>query len=200
MHTSMKSGRFTVKNLEIRYLICSNIYEWFIFDAIFFERYFAQDAAFVKKYRDFDEGRLADITTSFFYREIAAPAISAVEASIEYTYFDIRDYEKTLRSESKKEDSQLSSLFKLLSPQHLLKQPFNNESNSLDKGFYSELLHLIGLVEITEGGKQLIVRRTVVHNKSCRLSHDLRLTLLFKKCIWKRIVIRSSRRTTMCRK
>jgi len=153
--------RFTVKNLEIRYLICSNIYEWFIFDAIFFERYFAQDAAFVKSYRDFDEGRLADITTSFFYREIAAPAISAVEDSIEYTYFDIRDYEKTLRSESKNEDSQLSSLFKLLSPQHLLKQPFNNDSNSLDKGFYSELLHLIGLVEIAEGGKQLIVRRAV---------------------------------------
>jgi adenine-specific DNA-methyltransferase len=49
-------------------------------------------------------------------------------------------------------------LFKLLSPEHLLKLPFTNDSNSLDKRFYSELLHIIGLTEIKQGGKKIIER------------------------------------------
>ncbi|MDZ4678828.1 MAG: TaqI-like C-terminal specificity domain-containing protein [Saprospiraceae bacterium] len=40
----------------------------------------------------------------------------------------------------------------------LLKQPFANDSNSLDKVFYSELLYLIGLEEVKEGGKKIIQR------------------------------------------
>ncbi|MCH8528386.1 MAG: Eco57I restriction-modification methylase domain-containing protein [Kiritimatiellae bacterium] len=47
----------------------------------------------------------------------------------------------------------------LLSPTHLLKLPFTNDSNSLDKGFYSELLHIIGLTERKEGSKKLIERK-----------------------------------------
>ncbi|MCK4813602.1 MAG: Eco57I restriction-modification methylase domain-containing protein, partial [Candidatus Marinimicrobia bacterium] len=42
--------------------------------------------------------------------------------------------------------------------EHLLKLPFANDSNSLDKRFYSELLHLIGLREIKQGSKKLIER------------------------------------------
>ncbi|MDB5228706.1 MAG: hypothetical protein JWN78_2899 [Bacteroidota bacterium] len=52
----------------------------------------------------------------------------------------------------------LIALYKLLSPEHLLKLPFINDSNSLDKRFYTELLHIIGLTETKEGGKKLIDR------------------------------------------
>ncbi len=55
-------------------------------------------------------------------------------------------------------DNKLIALFKLLSPEHLLKLPFANDSNSLDKKFYSELLHIIGLTETKEGGKKVIQR------------------------------------------
>jgi Alw26I/Eco31I/Esp3I family type II restriction m6 adenine DNA methyltransferase len=41
----------------------------------------------------------------------------------------------------------------------LLKLPFANDSNSLDKTFYTELLHIIGLTETKEGGKKLIQRK-----------------------------------------
>ena len=34
-----------------------------------------------------------------------------------------------------------------------------NDSNTLDQGFYSELLHIIGLTETKEGGKKLIQRQ-----------------------------------------
>ncbi len=150
--------RITHKNIEIKYLIATNINEWFIFDATLFDRLFAQNKNLVKQFNDFEDGRLADTKTDFFYKQIAEPFIAEIKHDIEFTYFDIRDYEKPLRNDDKKDDNQLIALFKLLSPQHLLKLPFANDSNSLDKRFYSELLHIIGLTETKDGSKKLIER------------------------------------------
>jgi adenine-specific DNA-methyltransferase len=150
--------RITHKNLEIKNLVATNIYEWFVFDAQVFEKAFAQNKGLVQQFVDFEEGRLSGKTTDFFYKEIAEPAIAAL-SEIEFTYFDIRQYNKALRNADKADDKKLIALFKLLSPEHLLKLPFANDSNSLDKVFYSELLHLIGLTETKEGGKKLIGRK-----------------------------------------
>jgi len=151
--------RITHKNLEIKHLIATNIYEWYIFDAQLFERVFAQNKPLVRKFIDFEEGRSGGNKTDFFYAEIAAPAIAALDHEITFTHFDIRDYEKPLRNNNPKDDNLLIALFKLLSPEHLLKLPFANDSNSLDKVFYTELLHIIGLTETKEGGKKLIQRK-----------------------------------------
>ena len=151
--------RITGNNLEIKYLIATNIFEWFIFDAHVFEKEFAQDKQLVKKFIDFEEGRLGGQTTDFFYKEIAQPAVAAISHEIAFTWFDIREYEKPLKNDDKKDDSVLIALYKLLSPEHLLKLPFANDSNSLDKSFYTELLHFIGLTEIKEGSKKLIQRK-----------------------------------------
>ncbi|KAF5048387.1 N-6 DNA Methylase [anaerobic digester metagenome] len=94
----------------------------------------------------------------FFYKQVAEPFIAEIKHDIEFTYFNIRDYEKPLRNADKKDDNRLIALFKLLSPEHLLKLPFANDSNSLDKRFYGELLHIIGLTETKEGSKKLIER------------------------------------------
>lgn len=149
--------RHLAKNLEVKHLICTNINQWFVFDAVTFERLFAQDVVLTKKFLDFENGILADTTTTFFYKEVASPAIQAVEADMPYTYFDVREYEEGL--EDTTDDAALVELFKLLAPEHLLKLPFSNDSNSLDKGFYTELLHIIGLKETLKGGKPLIVRK-----------------------------------------
>jgi adenine-specific DNA-methyltransferase len=151
--------RITHKNLDIKHLIATNIYEWYIFDAQLFEKVFAQNKSLIKNFVDFEEGRMSGNTTDFFYSEIAAPAISAIGQDITFAYFDIRDYEKPLRNDNPKDDTLLIALYKLLSPQHLLKLPFANDSNSLDKAFYTELLHMIGLTEIKEGSKKLIQRK-----------------------------------------
>ena len=151
--------RITHKNHEVKCLVATNINEWFIFDASVFEKNFAHDKTLVAKFIDFEAGRLSGDTTDFFYKEIAQPAIAAITSDIEFTYFDIRDYDKPLRNENKQDDNKLISLFKLLSPEHLLKLPFINDSNSLDKRFYSELLHIIGLVETKDGTKKLIQRK-----------------------------------------
>ncbi|WP_154287654.1 DUF7149 domain-containing protein [Pedobacter puniceum] len=147
--------RITHKNLEIKHLVATNINEWFIFDEHLFERLFAQNKSFVKQFENFETSKK---TTDVFYKEIAEPFIESITSEIEFTYFNIQDYQKPLRNNDKTDDNALISLFKLLSPEHLLKLPFTNDSNSLDKRFYSELLHIIGLTETKEGSKKLIER------------------------------------------
>ncbi len=150
--------RITHKNTELKHLVVTNINEWFVFDAQLFNKLFAENKPFTKQFIDFEEGRLSGKTTDYFYKEIAKPFIEGLQNEILFTHFDIRKYDKPLRNEDKEDDKKLVALFKLLSPEHLLKLSFANDSNSLDKNFYSELLHIIGLTEVKEGGKKLIGR------------------------------------------
>ncbi len=150
--------RIIEKNTSVRHLVVTNIYEWYIVDAIHFDRFFAQNRKLVKDFEEFTAGRKADTKTDFFYKSIAEPELEKAKDKIPFAYFDFRDYEKPLRNTDKADDAKLIALFKLLSPEHLLKLPFANDSNSLDRKFYAELLHLIGLTETKEGGKKLIGR------------------------------------------
>jgi hypothetical protein len=151
--------RITQKNLQIKYLIATNIYQWFIFDAQIFDKLFAQNKIFVEQFQNIEGKRLSDNRTVAFYEEIAKPFVNNIEAEITFTWFDISDFEKPLRNADRRDDNSLIALYKLLSPQHLLKLSFANDSNSLDKSFYTELLHIIGLEETKEGGKRLIGRK-----------------------------------------
>ncbi len=151
--------RITHKNTELKHLVVTNIYEWYIFDAQLFNKLFAENKLFVKQFIDFEEHRLSGNSTDYFYKEIAKPFIDSLAVTFEYTHFDIRNYDKPLRNADKTDDKQLISLFKLFSPEHLLKLSFANDSNSLDKNFYLELLHILGLVETSEGGKKIIGRK-----------------------------------------
>jgi type II restriction/modification system DNA methylase subunit YeeA len=164
--------RITHKNLEVKHLAVTNINEWFIFDATLFDRLFAQNKNLVKQFTDFEEGRLVGTKTDFFYKQIAEPFIADITSEIEFTYFNIQDYQKPLRNADKADDNSLIALFKLLSPEHLLKLPFTNDSNSLDKRFYSELLHIIGLTETKEGSKKLIERNKSGHRNTGTLLED----------------------------
>ncbi len=150
--------RITLKNLDIKYLVVTNINQWFIFDAQVFEKLFARNKKLVRQFGDFENHRLAGNSTDFFYAEVAAPFIDGLDQSLDCTYFDFRDYEKALRNNNPRDDNKLIALFKILSPQHLLKLPFANDSNSLDRRFYSELLHIIGLTETKQGSKKIIER------------------------------------------
>ncbi len=164
--------RITHKNLEVKHLVATNFNEWFIFDATLFDRLFAQNKNLVRQFNDFEGGRLADTKTDFFYKQIAEPFIDTVYSEIEYTYFNLQDYQKPLRNADKADDKLLIALFKVLSPEHLLKLPFTNDSNSLDKRFYGELLHIIGLTETKEGGKKLIDRNKDGERNSGSLIED----------------------------
>ncbi|GHT52671.1 type II restriction endonuclease [Bacteroidia bacterium] len=151
--------RKTSKNLELRYLIITNIYEWFVFDARNFEDIFGNNTKLNKQFTEFENKTSAAKTTDTFYKEIAAPAIEDVLDKIQYTHFDIREYEKTLRNANTEDDKQLIAMYKFLSPIHLLKLPFANDANELNHEFYAELLHIMGLEEVKRGAQKFIERK-----------------------------------------
>ncbi|MBL7837872.1 MAG: type II restriction endonuclease, partial [Bacteroidetes bacterium] len=150
--------RIEANNIDLKYLVATNINEWYIIEASYFEKLFYKNKAFVKHYEEWRDGQKVTKDTGLFYNDIVKPFIDELNEEIPCTYFNIQDYEKALRNEDQEDDKNLIALLKILSPNHLLKVPFANDSNSLDKRFYSELLHIIGLTEVKEGGKKLIER------------------------------------------
>ena len=146
-------------NTDIRHLVITNIYEWFIFDAQDFERVFGKNVQLKKDYQAWKTGQKVSSNTDHFYKEVAKPFLESLSENLPFTYFNIKDFEKPLRNDQKSDDNKLIGLYKVLSPIHLLKLPFLNDSNSLDSGFYKELLHLIGLEEVKDGNKKLIRRK-----------------------------------------
>ena len=143
-------------NTDIKYLIVTNIYEWFIMDEVWFEKNVFRN---IKLKKDYENWKLSGKDTKFFYDSIAKAFLDEVTEELPATYFDVRTYEKYVINTNKEDDTKLIGLYKILSPAHLLKQPFINDSNSLDTKFYVELLHIIGLEEIKDGSKKLIKRK-----------------------------------------
>ena len=148
--------RIENKNIQLKYFVVSSIFEFFIFDAHEFEKFFANNKELCQYFDDFTAGRLPSNKTDFFYKEIASKYIEAVKDKITYTYFDLRNYRHYLDTNK---DKKLIELYKIFSPSHLLKLPFQNDSNSLNKNFYSELLYIMGLEEVGDKGKRIITRR-----------------------------------------
>ncbi len=146
--------RVTHQNTGVKHLIATDTYEWFFFDSSAFEKTFVENKNFVKDFKDFEAKRLSGTKTEFFYSDIAKPFIARLNEPLPFTHVDLRSYQPDSASEKK-----LITLYKLFSPEHLLKLPFANDSNTLDKTFYAELLHIIGLTETKIGGKKLIVRQ-----------------------------------------
>jgi len=142
-------------NRDIKRLIITNVEEWFIFDAADFERHIYSNAALLKQYTDWHEKRLGAGNTDWFYKEIAAPFFEKELPALACTHFRLDTYRAAAENG---DDEQLLDLYKILSPEHLLKKPFANDANTLNKQFYDELLYILGLEEVKEGGKKLIER------------------------------------------
>ncbi len=149
----------TEGNIDIKYLVVTNIHEWFIIEASYFEKLFYRNSKFVKEFEEWRDGKKVTKDTALFYKDIAKPFIDSITEEIPCTYFNIRNYEKELRNDNSKDDKNLIALFKIFSPNHLLKVPFSNDSNELDDKFYKELLHIIGLEEAKDKGKNIIRRK-----------------------------------------
>lgn len=136
-------------NVAIAHIIICSTFEFYVFEAKQFERAFYGNPRFRKLFVDWAEGRSSDATTDFFYRQIAFPFIMSSDVQLEATYLDVRQSgERTLLG-----------IYKVLSPQNLVKDLVANDSNALNKDFYDELLYIVGLEEVREGAKKLIRRR-----------------------------------------
>lgn len=138
-------------NHFIKHLVITNGLGWFVFSANDFETIFYKDKYFKKSFDDFKNGLLSGTSTDHFYKEIAQPFIQKSDKTLAYTYFNLHDL--------KQSDKHKHDIFKTLHPQHLLKQTFANDSNALNRPFYDELLHLLGLQEVKDGGIKRIQRK-----------------------------------------
>ena len=161
--------RIDCNNINVKYLIASNIHEWYIIESNFFKKLFYDNKKFVKDYEEWRDGKKDSKSTDLFYNDIAKPFIDSLSDEIPCIYFNIREHEKALRDKEKYNDKNVNALFKILSPFHLLKVPFANDSNELDDKFYKELLHIIGLEEAKVGGKNIIRRKQENRNTASLL-------------------------------
>jgi type II restriction/modification system DNA methylase subunit YeeA len=157
--------RYINDNKEIKHIIATNINEWYIFDASDFERFFFENKRLRKSYDDWNKGLLVGSNTDWFYDQVARPFIEKGLEELNCTYFNLFDYQDIVNKTDKEEDEKLINLYKILSPEHLLKKPFANDSNTLNREFYNELLHIIGLEERPEKGKKLIYRKKDEHRE-----------------------------------
>ena len=148
---TVDSGNHGIKNL-----IVTNIHEWFVFDGVWFEKNIFRNSKLIKEYQAW---KVSGHDTRHFYERIAQRCLDGLEDDIPCTYFDSRDVEKIIRRPERADDRKLIELYKVLSPPHLLKQSFANDANSLNREFYNELLHIIGLEEVKDKGKKLISRK-----------------------------------------
>ncbi len=149
--------RLEEKNDDVKRIVITNGLEWFIFDAKFFEKIFYKNSELTGKYKEWKNDKKVSSNNDHFYNEIAAPFLNQLKDEIEFVHFDLRNYKKDLEAE--KNEGKLISLFKVFSKPSLLKDSFGNDSNTLDRQFYNELLHIIGLEEVKEGSKKVIRRK-----------------------------------------
>ncbi|RSK34567.1 type IIG restriction enzyme/methyltransferase [Hymenobacter metallilatus] len=141
---------------ELRQLIITTGYEWFIFDAHEFHRVFWKYTELRQWFQKYKQGQTTSGDTSFFYQH-ARELLDKLETEVRFTYFtlDPRDDAGQRRGLGERGLLWLSKVF---SPPHLLKEPFAQDANTLNRAFYEELLYLMGLEEIKDKGRKLIQR------------------------------------------
>ncbi len=164
--------RIDHKNNNIKHLIITNGVEWFFFKAEDFYNLFYKNANLVKEYNNFRDGLKDTTKNELFYNEIAFKYIEGIKDQLPYVYLKIGADEI-----EKLSDNKLSAIYKLFSNVHLLGHGFGNDSNKLNDAFYKELLHIIGLEEIKENSKKVIVRKPLNQRDYASLLENTIFTL-----------------------
>ncbi|ANV97845.1 restriction endonuclease [Helicobacter enhydrae] len=142
---------------SIKHIIICNPCEFFVFDARNFRK-FAEDSYIDKLYKNCDDKQGTDTTTKKFYEDLRSYLEGDCAQELSYAYVSLREPES------------LVLLYQLLSPQVLLRQHATIDANTLNQGFYEELLYILGLQERTQGGKITIVSSEIPNTLSHTLS------------------------------
>ncbi|WP_243525704.1 Eco57I restriction-modification methylase domain-containing protein [Bacillus pseudomycoides] len=150
--------RLVHKNLEVKKCIITNGLEWFIIEAKEVETHFVKNKKLIDLYDKWRLGQLSSTKTDFLYKEVMAPAIDkAIENGLKLAHFYLRDAMKQSKKVEIKKNN-LTQLYRFFTPENLLNKEIFSDSNKLNKGFYDELLYLMGLEEIKVVNKKIIQR------------------------------------------
>ncbi|MEX2437771.1 MAG: Eco57I restriction-modification methylase domain-containing protein [Candidatus Babeliales bacterium] len=150
--------RIEQDNSDLKHVIVTNMNDWFIFDAQEFERCFYQSSVLRRTWKEWKSDRKVSSNNDFMYGEISK-FMDKQETAITGLWLPLSKTQKFLKGEEESEyEKKLIPLYKLFTPTHLLKEPFANDSNSLNREFYRELLYILGLEETKEGNARFIKR------------------------------------------
>lgn len=142
-------------NPDLKYIIITNVEDWYLININDFEnKHIFNNTNLKKEFNKIkDEGK-----TNPHYYEQVKKIIPLIDFELPCVHFNLNDYKDI--KDTHKDQKKLINLYKLLSPDFLLKKPLANDSNKLNTKFYNELLHIIGIEPVNEGGKIIIKRKT----------------------------------------
>ena len=138
------------RNTNIQFIIITDFYQFYLFEAGEFKRYFYDNSKIKKLYKDLESPQNSNIKTQEdFYRELK-PILEEYlvenregdlfNIALKGLYFDLRN------------DKHLSIAHKVLN-RDFLHREYKRDPNALNPRFYKELLHILGLKEFDKGGK-----------------------------------------------
>lgn len=141
-------------NDKLTHIVITDFYDWYVFDAKDFDRLFWKNDQLKKIFHAYHDPNLLTKSTAEVYAaiEVHLPKMLKdlfTEVTIDCAYFNVT-------APNSIPDKELIAIYKLLSPDSLLKAFNPNDANSLNRDFYNELLYILGLEEIKESGKRLI--------------------------------------------
>ena len=110
-------------NNQLKQLVMTNVNEWFIIDANYFDKHIYRNTQIKKLY---ETKRNDKKDNPWFYEEIAK-IVSKIDAEMPCVYFDLKDYDKVLRNNKKEDDRELSALLKIPVSYTHLTLPTNRE-------------------------------------------------------------------------
>lgn len=139
-------------NTDVKHLIITDCYQWFVFEKKLFYQLFAKNKSFVKKVLEADKTE----NTDYIYKQIIKPEIERVKHRLQYIYFDLKKFQSKISDDSIMEKRDFIALYKFLSPVHLLRMPYAFDHNKLNKDFYRELLYIMGVEEVKDKNTQKI--------------------------------------------
>jgi adenine-specific DNA-methyltransferase len=150
--------RLVHKNLEVKKCVITNGLEWFIIEAKEIEKHFMKNKKLISLYDKWRLAQLSSTNTDFLYKELMAPAIDiAIENGIIITHFSLTDAMKQGKKIEIKKNN-LTQLYRFFTSESLLNKEIFSDTNKLNKGFYDELLYLMGLEEVKFGSQKIIQR------------------------------------------
>ena len=135
----------THNNNDIKHIILTNTRDFYLIDAREYLT-FAKDKTILKAFDNCDKNQGTDTSTSKFYATLK-DYLPKLNSTLKFTHFHIQT-------------TPLPLLYQALSPQVLLKRKNCIDANTLNQSFYDELLYILGLKEIDQKGKILILPTT----------------------------------------
>ena len=177
----------TNKNNNLTHIVLTNTEDFYIIDAKVYAA-FAKDKVILKAFKNCEHKEGNDASTKRFYEELSN-LLPTLDMEIQYTHFRIDDSfsqvaiseslchsehsschsepalagEESQRTNNKESHNILPLLYHSLSPHVLLKRKTYLDANTLNQDFYDELLYILGLKEISQSGKVLILPSLAPH-------------------------------------